>query len=137
MEVLLPIEFIVFGTPVSHQAANRRTKKAWKDRVSEAARKSLAEPFFLTEAPVAVTLFHFPDGAYEGDIDNSIKLVLDALTGHIYVDDWQVERIVVQKFELARTFEFVEPTQMLQQALVAERPVMYVRLSGDPFEDLR
>ncbi len=34
-----------------------------------------------------------------GDIDNIVKPILDALCHHIYMDDRQVQRLVVQKFE--------------------------------------
>ena len=44
-----------------------------------------------------MTLFYFPEERMQGDVDNVVKLVLDALSRHIYVDDAQVERIVVQK----------------------------------------
>ena len=85
---------------------------------------------------MAVTLFHFPDGEYEGDIDNSIKLVLDSMNNHIYVDDRQVDRIVVQKFEQGNLFEFVLPSQVLRLALVSDKPVLFVRISNDPFGEL-
>ena len=40
------------------------------------------------------------------DIDNCIKLILDAMTTLRYIiDDKQVERLVVQKFEPGRPLE--------------------------------
>jgi crossover junction endodeoxyribonuclease RusA len=72
----------------------------------------------------------------EGDIDNIVKPVLDALGGHIYLDDWQVERVVVQKFEPGKLFPFAAPSPTLDDAVNGWKPVLYVRLSNDPFEDL-
>ena len=72
----------------------------------------------------------------QGDVDNIVKLVLDALAGHIYRDDSQVERIVVQKFEPSKVFEFSSPSDTLSEALTHDGPVPYVRLSADPFEEL-
>ena len=72
----------------------------------------------------------------QGDIDNIIKLVLDALSKHIYMDDSQVERIVVQKFEPGNVFGFSSPSPALAAALSRPKPVLYVRLSDDPFEEL-
>jgi crossover junction endodeoxyribonuclease RusA len=72
----------------------------------------------------------------EGDIDNIVKLVLDAMSHHIYMDDAQVERVVVQKFEPGRVFGFSSPSEVLASALFAEKPVLYIRLSDNPFEEL-
>jgi crossover junction endodeoxyribonuclease RusA len=72
----------------------------------------------------------------EGDIDNIVKLVLDAMSHHIYMDDAQVERVVVQKFEPGRVFGFSSPSEVLASAMFATKPVLYIRLSDNPFEDL-
>lgn len=72
----------------------------------------------------------------QGDVDNIVKLVLDALCEHIYRDDNQVERVVVQKFEPGNVFPFRSPSAALSEALKRAKPALYVRLSGDPFEDL-
>jgi len=72
----------------------------------------------------------------QGDVDNIIKLVLDALGRHIYIDDAQVERILVQKFEPGKVFPFSSPSATLEEALSRPKPVLYIRLSNDPFEDL-
>ena len=72
----------------------------------------------------------------QGDLDNIIKLVLDALARHIYVDDSQVERIVVQKFEPGNVFAFAAPSATLDEAMKCPKPVLYVRVSTDPTEDL-
>ena len=71
-----------------------------------------------------------------GDLDNVVKLILDALKSHIYLDDQQVERLVVQKFEPGNVFPFSQPSGTLATALAEENPVLYIRLSTDPFEDL-
>ena len=102
MEIAFPVEFVVQGTPVSLQAKRAESRTAWKDRVKRASYSSLPENHFLTDIPVLVTLFYFPAAAMEGDIDNIVKPVLDALCRHIYVDDNQVERVWVQKFEPER-----------------------------------
>jgi hypothetical protein len=73
----------------------------------------------------------------QGDIDNIVKPILDAMERHIYLDDRQVERVVVQKFEPGNVYQFPTPSAMLDKALNHEKPVLYVRLSDDPFEDLR
>jgi hypothetical protein len=82
------------------------------------------------------TLYYFPEGPRQGDVDNIVKLALDALSPHIYLDDSQIERVVVQKFEPGNVFRFSNPSAMLLDAITGAKPVLYVRLSDQPFEDL-
>ena len=72
----------------------------------------------------------------QGDIDNIVKPVLDALERHIYIDDRQVQRVLVQKFEPGSVFSFTRPSPILGNALEQSKPALYIRLSDDPFEDL-
>ncbi len=71
-----------------------------------------------------------------GDIDNIVKPIRDALSRHIYLDDRQVERLVVQKFEPDNAFTFTQPSQIFATALRAIRPILYVWVSNEPFEEL-
>jgi Holliday junction resolvase RusA-like endonuclease len=79
VEIAFPLEFIVSGTPVSLQAKRGESRTAWKDRVRHASSSSLPEGHFATDAPISVTLFYFPAAEMEGDIDNIVKPILDAL----------------------------------------------------------
>lgn len=137
MDVDFPLEFLVPGVPVSFQAARAASKARWKERVRTASTTALPEGHFATSERIAVTLFYFPADPMQGDVDNIAKLVLDALGSHVYFDDAQVERLVVQKFEPTNIFAFAEPSAVLEQALMGMKPVLYVRVSDDPFEDLR
>lgn len=125
------------GTPVSLQAARSLSKEQWKAKVKAASREVLPEGHFATEHALAVTLFYFPAGRVSGDIDNIVKLVLDALAQHIYLDDAQIARVVVQKFQPDNIFPFVSLTPTLIDALEGVKPLLYVRISDDPFEDLK
>jgi hypothetical protein len=73
---------------------------------------------------LAVTIYIFPGARMAGDVDNRVKPILDAMCGCVYVDDDQVERIVVQKFEPGRAFPFAAPSSVLATALAAEEPVV-------------
>lgn len=136
MEPEFPLEFIVPGTPVSLQATRASSRTAWKAHVRAASMTALPEHHFATAGRIAATLFYFPAEPMQGDIDNIVKLVLDALSRHVYLDDAQIERVVVQKFEPENIFAFKAPSVLLERALRHPRPVLYVRLSDDPFEDL-
>jgi len=72
----------------------------------------------------------------QGDIDNIVKPVLDALCRHVYFDDQQVERVRVQKFEPDRIFRFSAPSEMLSAAIQGDKPLLYIRLSDDLTEGL-
>lgn len=91
----------------------------------------------MSDHRIAVTLYYLPERRVHGDVDNIVKLVLDAMSKHIYLDDAQVERVVVQKFEPGNVFGFLSPTLTMAGAIAGPKPVLYVRVSNDPFEDLR
>lgn len=131
-----PLEFAVEGRAVSFQAKRRESVREWQARVKEASRTALPEEHFSTEGPIAPTLYYFPDAPMQGDVDNIVKPILDALSKHIYIDDHQVQRVVVQKFEPDNVFAFVSPSPVLTDALTRGKPALYVRLCDDPFEDL-
>lgn len=136
MEIEFPIEFLVYGTPVSAQSSNPNAKDEWKGRVKKASSRKIPKPHFASDAPLAATLYYFPPEPMQGDVDNIIKYVLDALNKHIYLDDRQIQRVVVQKFEPGNVFEFSGPSETLLQAATGIKPALYVRLSSDPFEEL-
>lgn len=132
----LPIEFIVRGTAISLQASGG-SRTAWKETI-RAAGASVIPPgsWALTER-VAVTIYYFPEGEMVGDIDNIVKPILDAMCHFVYVDDQQVERVVVQKFEPDRIFTFSAPSPALVDALAAEGSAVYIRVSDNPHEELQ
>ncbi|MEJ1970395.1 MAG: RusA family crossover junction endodeoxyribonuclease [Rhizomicrobium sp.] len=135
-EPVFPFEFIVYGTPVSHQRENPKARLEWKELVRTAARTLLSEQFqFATNKRLSATLFYFPNDKMQGDVDNIIKLTLDAMSAYIYIDDAQIERVVVQKFEPGRLFSFSNPSETLLNCITGPKPALYIRLS-DPHEGL-
>jgi crossover junction endodeoxyribonuclease RusA len=77
-----------------------------------------------------------PETQMQGDLDNIVKPILDAMRKHIYADDKQVERILVQKFEPGKIFRFRAPSQTLATAIQGQKPILYVRVSDNPMEGL-
>jgi Holliday junction resolvase RusA-like endonuclease len=129
VEIEFPFEFVVIGAARSQQAS-ADSKEAWRAHIQESARLHLPEGNWATGETVFVTIYYFPDTEMDGDIDNIVKPILDAMSGPIYIDDNQVERIVVQKFEprsLGRIVVFSEPTTMLAAAIEAIGPRDYIR----------
>jgi crossover junction endodeoxyribonuclease RusA len=137
MELSFPIEFLVHGTAVSLQAKRAESKNEWKQRIKAASTAVMPQPHFASQEPIGVTLYYLPDEPMMGDIDNIVKPILDALSAHIYVDDQQVERLVVQKFDPGVPFEVENPSETVVAAVTGPRPVLYVRLSDRPREELR
>lgn len=135
MEIEFPIEFSVFGTPISSQGSSR-SKKAWKGDVKEASYQALPQGHCWHEGEVSVTIYYFSAAPMVGDVDNLIKMTIDALVGHILKDDKQVARIVIQKFEPDSVFAFNNPSEALAQCLASEDPSVYIRISTDVYEEL-
>lgn len=131
VEIRFPLEFVVRGTPVASSSTNPTAREAWRTRVRDASSAALPEGHFAADGPITVTLFYFPATQMQGDVDNIVKLVLDAMSRHIYFDDRQVERVWVQKFEPGRIFAFGQPSGILWQALAGAKPLLYVRLGND------
>ncbi|MER9331022.1 RusA family crossover junction endodeoxyribonuclease [Mesorhizobium sp. M0488] len=137
MEIVFPVEFVVYGTPVSHQAKRPESREQWKDEVRNSSHSALPDTHFASVDRIAVTLFYFPPEPMQGDIDNIVKLVLDACCPHIYLDDSQVERVVVQKFEPDHLFSFGSPSATFVHAFEGAKPALYIRISNDPHEELQ
>ncbi len=132
-ETLYPIEFFIAATPISLQASPR-SRERWKASVAEAARQRIKETDelrFLDRRPLALTVYYFPVAAMIGDIDNILKPIMDALIHVAYMDDNDVERVVVQKFEPQVERDIAEPSDQLAAALDADAPVVYIRVDDD------
>ncbi len=136
MQIKFPIEFLVRGTPVSLQAKRSKSKDEWKDRIRNESKAVIPDYHFASDERMSVTLFYLPDAPMQGDIDNIVKPILDALSQHIYLDDAQVERVVVQKFEPGNVFSFQQPSDTFLMAIQGAKPVLYIRVSSNPEEDL-
>ncbi len=127
-----PLEFFVLGTPISLQARNSRA--VWMAKVTDIAQRRIKETDelgFLYRRPFAVTIYYFSAAHMEGDIDNIVKPILDALANVAYVNDNDVERIVAQKFEPEVDWSFADPSFQLAAALETDPPVVYIRVDDD------
>jgi crossover junction endodeoxyribonuclease RusA len=130
LEPSFPIEFMIEAVPLSLQAS-ASSREAWRQQIRAIVDETIDPGGWATESPVHVTIFYFPDGPMAGDIDNIVKPILDALMPRIYLDDSQVERVWVQKFESERAFQFENPSVQLAEAIDTERPVVYIRIDNE------
>ena len=132
-QALFPLEFFIEGVPVS-LGASTRSKDRWRHCVSGAARQRQRETDelgFIDRRSLAVTVYYFANAPMEGDVDNILKPILDALIGIAYPDDSLVERVVSQKFEPDVDWVFSAPSDQLAAALDTDTPVVYVRVDDD------
>ena len=130
---IFPLEFFIAATPRS-LGASSQSKERWKAQVGEIARKrrdETTEFSWLDQRPLALSVYYFPAAPMEGDVDNIVKPIMDALIGVAYPDDRLVERVLVQKFEPDIDWSFEEPSEMLLAALDTGTPVVYVRVDDD------
>jgi hypothetical protein len=67
----------------------------------------------------------------QGDVDNIMKPIIDALINIAYLDDNDVERVIVQKFEPQTDWVIADPSEQLALALDTDLPVVYVRVDDD------
>jgi hypothetical protein len=128
-----PLEFFLEGTPISQQGSSK-SKQKWKDAVAAAAlarREKTYELGFIDERALAVTIYYFASAPMEGDVDNVVKPILDALIATTYTDDRVVERVVAQKFEPEGGWQFAAPSEQLTAALDRAPPVVYVQVTDD------
>lgn len=130
VEIDFPFEFVVTGAARSQQAS-ASSKEAWRAHIQQSARSHLPEGCWATGETVNVTIYYFPDTEMDGDIDNIVKPLLDAMSGPIYIDDRQVERILVQRVEpqrLGRIAVFSQPSALLAAAIEAIGPRVYIKV---------
>jgi crossover junction endodeoxyribonuclease RusA len=130
---IFPLEIFIAATPRA-LGASSSSKDRWKASVEDFARKRIDETVefsWLDQRPVALSIYYFSAAPMEGDVDNIIKPIMDALIGVAYQDDRVVERVVAQKFEPEVEWSFDEPSEILSAALDAEAPVVYIRVDDD------
>lgn len=130
---IFPLELIVAGTPVS-LGASSASRARWKAVVAQLALNRIAEItdfLWLDERPLSASIYYFCSATMEGDIDNIVKPILDAMVGITYSNDRVFERVLAQKFEPDVGWSFRQPSAILTKALEAEAPVVYIRLDDD------
>ena len=136
LEIEFPLAFHVPGTPVSLQASGRSRQK-WKDEVLDACDTVLPKCKFATEVPLCFTIYDFPTDEPAGDVDNIVKIIIDALKGRIYTDDKCIKRVVVQRFLPREIEEMDNVPDLVGAALVNDRPMVYIQIHDDPLGEAK
>ncbi|MCA8931013.1 MAG: RusA family crossover junction endodeoxyribonuclease, partial [Rhodospirillaceae bacterium] len=112
-------------------------KAEWQEKVLAAAQSEVGyERWALMEERLSVSMYYFPQDPMPGDVDNIVKLTLDALAPNIYTEDHLIDRILVQRFNPEVSFSFADPSDTLVEAMTIGSPVLYVCIDEAPLRDL-
>lgn len=91
---MLPFDFVILGKPVPHRAKDKKALRTWREHVKATAQYCWGDrPPLRDKLSVKITHFYdAPLGNVGHDLDSEriIKPVLDALSGVIYLDDYQI-----------------------------------------------
>ena len=132
MDLPLPLEFIIFGDPVSQQTRRSGRLHSWiatvRDQVTEhwATEEESSKDFVI----VTINYFHEDRNL---DIDNLPKPILDALKGIVFEDDSQVTDLICQKRDLSAEFSIPLGSQVLRHALGADGAFVRILVDRAPY----
>jgi crossover junction endodeoxyribonuclease RusA len=130
MEPLLPIELVIRGYPISHQTKRKGALEDWRLDVRKQARAQMDEGHFAIQRLLIATIYFFPQTKLEPDLDNAVKPVLDGLSQCVYLDDVQIERLVIQRFEPGRLIPLFDDSPRFDDAVASVEPIIYIRLEA-------
>ncbi len=130
---MLPFEFIVQGSPVSHQSNNRVLLRAWRAKVGVAAQihwPAVQQPL---DSPLKITVvYYFGDRSRRMDNDNLLKPIQDALIGLIYRDDSQIIDSAVRRTSINGAFFVRGMPLVLLEGFANGEEFVYVKLDAAP-----
>ena len=125
------VEFIVEGSPVSHQTKNRKALQGWKARVRAEAVKVWNQP--PVKALIQCTIINFYGGpAPTLDDDNMVKPIRDALNGLVYEDDLQVRHSIHAHLSNRGLYQISGSSKLVVDALREGKEFVFVRIEDAP-----
>jgi hypothetical protein len=129
---MLPFEFTVEGSPISHQSGNRAKLADWQKKVRAAATAQWPGGSPLTLAlRIAVAYYHDRD-TVALDNDNLLKPIQDALIGLVYSDDRLITDTVVRKTRINGAFRVRGASFILLQALSVGNEFLHIMIEAAP-----
>lgn len=130
---MLPFEFTVLGTPISHQSHNKTLLRQWQQMVRQAAEQLWP----VSVAPVTadcllIGVYYFGASPALLDNDNFIKPIQDALTGLVYEDDRQVTDTLIRRTNIRGAFYIQDESAPVALAIRRGEEFVYVRVDVAP-----
>jgi crossover junction endodeoxyribonuclease RusA len=130
---VLPLEFRVTGTPISHQSHNKQLLAEWRGAVVEAARACLPEASAPVSAAVELhAVYYYQDGPTVPDEDNLLKPIQDALRQVVYVDDHLVTDATCCKRNIDGSFRVRHWSRVLAEGFVQGDEFVHIVVSPAP-----
>lgn len=127
------VEFIVDGSPLSHQTKNRKELQAWKARVrAEATKVWTGAPMQGMLQCTIINFFAGPEALL--DDDNMVKPIRDALNGLVYEDDRQIRHSYHGQLSNAGRFQIRGAAKIVVDALREGKTFVFVRIEDAPTE---
>ena len=134
MSSKIDIRFAVQGTPVSLRAKGP-SKLNWQSKVRDAAKLAVPNEWDVCDVELSLTIYDFPTDLPQGDVDNIIKRIQDAMNGVIYVNDKMIRRVVAQRFLPEELESAEELPELVLDAIVNDPPFVYLAIRSDPFSE--
>lgn len=130
---MFPLEFVVIGSPVSHQSHNRARLRIWQERVREAAREAIPEGTSPVQTKcLLLAVYFFGAMPVPLDNDNFIKPLQDALIGLVYEDDRQVTDTIIRRTSIGGAFRIQNRSRKLIDAIDQGKEFIYIRVEEAP-----
>lgn len=126
----LIVDFLLPRKPVSHQAKNRENLNDWTDFVYARALAALNGRRPIVGRPLKFTMVFLADEEDQGDINNFVKPVQDALNALVYADDELVIDVSAHKRVLSEPIEIAGLPKELAYAVIDAMPCVYVAISN-------
>ncbi|MDD5700489.1 MAG: RusA family crossover junction endodeoxyribonuclease [Dehalococcoidales bacterium] len=132
---MLPFEFVVIGTPVSHQTKDKKKLRKWKDTVRAGANKRWPSGDLPLNQPIQMfTVYYFEGAAL--DVDNMTKPIQDALKGLIYTDDCLVTDGHPAKRDLNGSFRVRGMSPVLAEGFCSGNEFIHVKILEAPNQEV-
>src|SRR5437870_4713267 len=127
------VEFIVEGSPTSHQTKNKKALHAWKLRVRSEAGKVWTQPPLT--GLVQCTIINFFEGTQAPlDDDNLVKPIRDALNGLVYEDDRQIRHSYHAQMSNEGRYQIKNMSKLVVDALREGKRFVFIRIENAPTE---
>lgn len=129
---MLPLEFIVTGSAISHQSRNKVLLANWRQTVRLAAAQAWGgrEPL---ETPLKITVSYYHEKkTVRIDTDNLVKPIQNALIGLIYQDDGWITDTVVRKTGINGLFYVRGASMVLLEAFSKGKAFVHIVVDHAP-----
>jgi crossover junction endodeoxyribonuclease RusA len=130
---MLPLEFVVVGTPISYQSHNKPRLRAWQQSVRKAAEEMISQGALPVQTDcLLLAVYFFGASPALLDNDNFIKPIQDALIGLVYQDDRQVTDTIIRRTFIGGSFRIPNRSRLLIDAIDQENEFIYIRVEEAP-----